>query len=39
MNDAAGDTRSARDPYPAYAAMRSRCPVQAVASGSSGRHS
>lgn len=39
MNDAAGGTRSARDPYPAYAAMRSRCPVQAVASGSSGRHS
>ncbi|MEU2675912.1 cytochrome P450 [Streptomyces sp. NPDC007107] len=39
MNDADGDTRPARDPYPAYAAMRSRCPVQAVASGSSGRHS
>ncbi|MFJ6614394.1 cytochrome P450 [Streptomyces sp. NPDC091289] len=39
MNDDAKDSRSARDPYPAYAAMRSACPVQAVASGSSGRHS
>ncbi|MEU4028450.1 cytochrome P450 family protein [Streptomyces anulatus] len=37
MNDAPGDSRSARDPYPAYAAMRSECPVQAVASGASGR--
>ncbi|MFJ8860572.1 cytochrome P450 [Streptomyces sp. NPDC102451] len=39
MNDAAEDSRSARDPYPAYAVMRAECPVQAVASGSGGRHS
>ncbi|MFC8225125.1 cytochrome P450 [Streptomyces sp. NPDC057287] len=39
MNDASKDSQPVRDPYPAYAAMRSECPVQAVASGSSGRHS
>ncbi|MEW1688411.1 cytochrome P450 [Streptomyces sp. NPDC091265] len=39
MNDPAKDSRSARDPYAAYAAMRADCPVQAVSSGSSGRHS
>ncbi|MFI1225257.1 MULTISPECIES: cytochrome P450 [unclassified Streptomyces] len=37
MNDATGNSHSARDPYPAYATMRSECPVQAVPSGSSGR--
>lgn len=39
MNDPTGDPHFHRDPYPAFAAMRSRCPVQAVPAGSSGRSS
>ncbi|MFE4451678.1 cytochrome P450 [Streptomyces sp. NPDC056796] len=39
MNAPDPHSQFARDPYPAYAAMRGECPVQAVASGSSGRHS
>lgn len=39
MNDPAEDPQFHRDPYPALAAMRSRCPVQAVPAGSSGRGS
>lgn len=37
MTDPTQDPRFLQDPYPTYAAMRSACPVQAVASGSGGR--
>ena len=37
MTDPTQDPRFLHDPYPTYAAMRSACPVQAVASGSGGR--
>lgn len=42
MNDASDDGRSTSgpfNPYPGYKAMRSACPVRAVASGSHGRDS
>ncbi|WP_405625494.1 cytochrome P450 [Streptomyces sp. NBC_00016] len=39
MNDPSKDPRFLHDPYPAYAAMRSACPVQAVSTGSSGHSS
>ncbi|MET8442791.1 cytochrome P450 [Streptomyces sp. NPDC004981] len=37
MTDPTQDPGFLQDPYPTYAAMRSACPVQAVASGSGGR--
>ncbi|MEU3070547.1 cytochrome P450 [Streptomyces sp. NPDC006906] len=37
MTDQTQDPGFLQDPYPTYAAMRSACPVQAVASGSGGR--
>lgn len=37
MTDPTQDPRYLQDPYPTYAAMRSACPVQAVAGGSGGR--
>ncbi|MFD9428488.1 MULTISPECIES: cytochrome P450 [unclassified Streptomyces] len=36
MTDPTQDRRFLQDPYPTYAAMRSRCPVQSVPTGSSG---
>ena len=39
MEDPTRDPGFLRDPYPMYAAMRSRCPVQAVPTGSSGHSS
>ncbi|MFE2020453.1 cytochrome P450 [Streptomyces sp. NPDC059499] len=39
MDDPTEDPRFHPDPYPAFAAMRSTCPVQAVPVGSSGRGS
>ncbi|MBP0456134.1 cytochrome P450 family protein [Streptomyces montanisoli] len=36
MTDPTQDPRFLQDPYPTYAAMRSRCPVQAVPTGSGG---
>ncbi|MGW3557697.1 cytochrome P450 family protein [Streptomyces sp. NPDC000963] len=39
MTDPTKDPRFLRDPYPAYAAMRSACPVQPLPTGSSGRPS
>ncbi|MFG3527045.1 cytochrome P450 [Streptomyces sp. NPDC047917] len=36
MTDPTQDPRFLQDPYPAYAVMRSRCPVQAVPAGSGG---
>ncbi|MEU0132955.1 cytochrome P450 [Streptomyces sp. NPDC006296] len=37
MTDPTQDPRFLQDPYPTYAAMRSACPVQSVATGSGGR--
>ncbi|WP_447041832.1 cytochrome P450 family protein [Streptomyces sp. DSM 118878] len=37
MTDPTQDPRFLQDPYPAYAAMRSACPVQPVPAGSGGR--
>ncbi|MEU0403314.1 cytochrome P450 [Streptomyces sp. NPDC006197] len=37
MTDPTQDPRFLQDPYPAYAAMRSTCPVQPVSVGSGGR--
>ncbi|GHI44885.1 cytochrome P450 family protein [Streptomyces albidoflavus] len=37
MTDPTQDPRFLQDPYPTYAALRSACPVQAVAGGSGGR--
>ncbi|MEU9191556.1 cytochrome P450 family protein [Streptomyces hundungensis] len=39
MNDPTQDPRFHQDPYPAYAALRSRCPVQRLANGPEGRAS
>lgn len=39
MTDPTQDPRFLQDPYPTYAAMRSRCPVQPVPTGSSGHNS
>ncbi|MEY9841744.1 cytochrome P450 [Streptacidiphilus sp. EB103A] len=39
MNDPTQNPRFHRDPYPTYAAMRSKCPVQQVPTGSSGHSS
>ncbi|MET9324860.1 cytochrome P450 [Streptomyces sp. NPDC003038] len=39
MTDPTQDPHFLRDPYPTYAAMRSRCPVQSVPSGSGGHTS
>lgn len=39
MTDPTQDPRFLQDPYPAYAAMRSTCPVQPVPAGSGGRTS
>ncbi|MFD3731583.1 cytochrome P450 [Streptomyces sp. NPDC058632] len=36
MTDPTQDPRFLQDPYPTYAAMRSRCPVQSVPTGSGG---
>ncbi|GHB66985.1 cytochrome P450 [Streptomyces cirratus] len=36
MTDPTQDPRFLQDPYPAYASMRSRCPVQLVPTGSGG---
>ncbi|MFJ9134983.1 cytochrome P450 [Streptomyces sp. NPDC102256] len=36
MTDPTQDPRLLQDPYPTYAAMRSRCPVQSVPTGSGG---
>ncbi|MEU9058946.1 cytochrome P450 [Streptomyces sp. NPDC048430] len=37
MTDPTQDPRFLQDPYPTYAAMRSKCPVQPVPAGSGGR--
>lgn len=37
MTDPTQESRMLRDPYPAYAAMRSACPVQSMPAGSGGR--
>lgn len=39
MTDPTQDPRFLQDPYPAYAAMRSTCPVQPIPAGSGGRPS
>ncbi len=39
MDDPTRDPNFLRDPYPTYTAMRSRCPVQAVPTGSGGHSS
>ncbi|MGR8008135.1 cytochrome P450 family protein [Streptomyces hypolithicus] len=39
MTDPTQDPRFLQDPYPAYAAMRSTCPVQSVPAGSGGHPS
>ncbi|MER5613910.1 cytochrome P450 [Streptomyces sp. NPDC002215] len=39
MTDPTQDPRFRQDPYPTYAAMRSRCPVQAIPTGSRGHTS
>ncbi|MEU6285183.1 cytochrome P450 [Streptomyces sp. NPDC047028] len=39
MSDPTTDPAFLRDPYPAYAALRSRCPVQQVPTGSGGHSS